>query len=137
MLLLLGRDQTDSTKRRRFKSGWVGGLYTRLSGLRPGAPCYAVRYPKLLHQAPSAQRDKWPTFGRLTPPGRPLEFGLWSKERDAGMRDFGWQNGYGAFSIGGSQIKVVRRYIAEQEQHHRELSFQDKFRLLLERYELA
>jgi putative transposase len=62
---------------------------------------------------------------------------LWAKEREAGMRDFGWQNGYGMFSIGSSQIEDTRRYIAEQEQHHRKLSFQDEFRLLLKRYELA
>ena len=62
---------------------------------------------------------------------------LWAKEQDDGMRDFGWQNGYGMFSIGASQIEDVRRYIAEQEQHHRELSFQDEFRRLLKRYELA
>ena len=35
------------------------------------------------------------------------------------------------------QIEEVRRYITEQEQHHRKLSFQDEFRLLLKRYELA
>jgi REP element-mobilizing transposase RayT len=62
---------------------------------------------------------------------------LWAKERDARMRDFGWQNGYEMFSIGASQIEDVRRYIAEQEQHHRKVSFQDEFRLLLKRYELA
>jgi putative transposase len=61
---------------------------------------------------------------------------LWIKERDASMRDFCWQNGYGVFSIGFSQIEDVRRYIAEQEQHHRRLSFQDEFRLLLKRYEI-
>jgi REP element-mobilizing transposase RayT len=62
---------------------------------------------------------------------------LWAKEREAGMRDFGWQNGYGMFSIGASQIEEVRRYIAEQEHHHREVSFQDEFRLLLKRYDIA
>ena len=62
---------------------------------------------------------------------------LWVKGREVGMRDFGWQNGYGIFSIGSSQIEDVRRYIAEQEQHHRKLTFQDEFRLLLKRYELA
>jgi REP element-mobilizing transposase RayT len=62
---------------------------------------------------------------------------LWAKERDAGMRDFSWQNGDGIFSIGASQIEEVRRYIAEQEQHHRKLSFQHEFRLLLKRYEVA
>jgi putative transposase len=62
---------------------------------------------------------------------------LWAKERDAWMQDFGWQNGYGMFSIGASQIEDVRRYIAAQEQQHRKLSFQDEFRRLLKRYELA
>jgi putative transposase len=62
---------------------------------------------------------------------------LWIKERDAAMRDFGWQNGYGIFSIGASQIEDVRCYIAEQEQHHRKLSFQEEFRLLLSRYEVT
>jgi putative transposase len=62
---------------------------------------------------------------------------LWVKERDAAMRGFGWQNGYGIFSIGYSQIEDARHYIAAQEQHHRKVSFQDEFRLLLKRYELA
>jgi len=34
-------------------------------------------------------------------------------------------------------IEAVRRYITEQEQHHRKVSFQDEFRLLLKRYELV
>ncbi len=62
---------------------------------------------------------------------------LWAKQRDVRLREFGWQNGYGMFSIGASQTEAVRLYIAEQEQHHRKLSFQDEFRLLLKRYELA
>ena len=62
---------------------------------------------------------------------------LWIKQRDAAMRDFGWQNGYGIFSIGSSQIEDARRYIAEQEQHHSKLSFHDEFRLLLRRYEVV
>jgi putative transposase len=61
---------------------------------------------------------------------------LWIKERDATMGDFCWQNGYGVFSIGFSQIEEVRRYIGQQEEHHRKLSFQDEFRLLLNRYEV-
>ena len=48
-----------------------------------------------------------------------------------------WKNGYGMSSIGASPIEDVRHYIAEQEQHHRKLSFQDEFRLLLKRYEIA
>lgn len=61
---------------------------------------------------------------------------VWIKTKGATMQDFAWQNGYGIFSIGFSQISVVRDYIAEQEAHHRKVSFQDEFRLLLKRYEI-
>ena len=59
----------------------------------------------------------------------------WLKE--CGLGDFAWQTGYGIFSIGVSQIETVRRYIARQPEHHRKISFQDEFRKLLRRYEIA
>jgi putative transposase len=62
---------------------------------------------------------------------------LWIKTRVPDFNDFTWQNGYGVFSIGFSQIETVRKYIAEQEAHHRRVSFQDEFRELLRRYELS
>jgi putative transposase len=62
---------------------------------------------------------------------------LWIKERDPSLGDFAWQGGYGIFSIGFSQLETVRRYIADQEAHHRKCSFQDELRLLLERYQVA
>ena len=62
---------------------------------------------------------------------------LWIKERDQTLRDFGWQSGYGIFSLGFSQIKNVRDYIAGQEAHHRKASFQEEFRALLRRYDIA
>jgi hypothetical protein len=48
----------------------------------------------------------------------------------------GWQNGYGILSTGFSQIEAVRESIAERMEHHRKVSFQDKFRQLLRRYEI-
>jgi REP element-mobilizing transposase RayT len=44
---------------------------------------------------------------------------------------FAWQRGYGAFTVSESNIDAVKTYIANQEDHHRQLSFQDEFRLLL------
>ena len=61
---------------------------------------------------------------------------LWLKTKSPDLTDFAWQNGYGIFSIGFSQIKDVRDYITEQEEHHRKVSFQDEFRQLLRRYEI-
>ncbi|HTI98592.1 MAG TPA: transposase [Dongiaceae bacterium] len=61
---------------------------------------------------------------------------LWLKTRSPDLHDFAWQNGYGMFSIGYSQAAEVRKYIAGQEEHHRQVSFQDEFRKLLQRYAL-
>jgi REP element-mobilizing transposase RayT len=58
----------------------------------------------------------------------------WMNEEKMQMRKFGWQDGYAAFSVSESQIVAVRRYIQEQEQHHRGQSYQDEFRALLERH---
>ncbi len=60
----------------------------------------------------------------------------WIKTRSPEHSDFAWQNGYGIFSIGASQIEDVRHYIATQEQHHAKTTFQDEFRRLLQRYQV-
>jgi len=61
---------------------------------------------------------------------------LWLKTRSGNLRDFAWQNGYGIFSVGFSQIEGVKNYIAGQEEHHRKVSFQDELRQFLRRYEI-
>jgi putative transposase len=61
---------------------------------------------------------------------------LWIKERDPAMRPFAWQNGYGIFSIGFSQIEDVKRYVLKQEDHHRKVSFQEEFRNFLKKYDI-
>jgi putative transposase len=60
----------------------------------------------------------------------------WIKTKGDRYAGFCWQNGYGAFSVGQSQLEDLRRYIANQRDHHRRLSFQDEFRELLKRYEI-
>ncbi len=61
---------------------------------------------------------------------------LWLKTKGPSLHDFAWQNGYGIFSIGHSQIAAVKNYIAGQKEHHRKVSFQDEFRVFLKRYEI-
>ena len=58
----------------------------------------------------------------------------WVHETFADQRNFGWQDGYGAFSVSSSNVGRVRQYIAEQEQHHRHLSFQEEFVEFLKRH---
>ena len=52
-------------------------------------------------------------------------------------RSFAWQDSYGVFSIGISQIKDTVRYINTQEQHHAKISFDEEFRRFLDRHGLT
>ena len=52
------------------------------------------------------------------------------------VQDFYWQKGYGAFSIGQSQVPAVSEYIRTQKEHHGELSYEDEFRALCRKYEV-
>ncbi len=47
-------------------------------------------------------------------------------------RDFEWQKGYGAFSVSQSKLEIVKRYIQNQQEHHKEKDFQTEFRRFLE-----
>ena len=60
----------------------------------------------------------------------------WIKKRGAQFQDFYWQEGYGAFSIGQSQVESVVKYIANQKQHHAKQDFKDEFRKFLQSYEI-
>jgi putative transposase len=48
----------------------------------------------------------------------------WIKTKGAGFRDFGWQDGYGAFSIGQSNVAALKEYIARQKEHHRKWTYE-------------
>ena len=61
----------------------------------------------------------------------------WIKQQDPRFAQFYWQRGYGAFSIGESQVPRVSRYIRDQKEHHRTQTYQDEFRELCRRYGLA
>ena len=58
----------------------------------------------------------------------------WLKMVDAYYEPFQWQEGYGAFSYGKSQISNVINYINNQEEHHKKISFMDEYKKFLELY---
>ena len=60
----------------------------------------------------------------------------WIKGNGVQYADFYWQNGYGAFSIGESGVKALKRYIADQKEHHRRKTFQDEYREFLAKYRI-
>ena len=54
------------------------------------------------------------------------ESSVWIK-RELGIREFAWQEGYGAFTVSASLIKRVTNYVLNQEEHHRVKSFQEEY----------
>ena len=61
----------------------------------------------------------------------------WIKTQGQEFADFQWQEGYGAFTIGQSQVETLRGYLAKQKAHHQRQSFEDELREVLTRYEVA
>ena len=61
----------------------------------------------------------------------------WIKEQGPELAIFHWQAGYGAFSVSESNSAGVVAYIKDQAEHHRTVSFQEEYRRLLQRHEIA
>ncbi len=47
--------------------------------------------------------------------------------RENWCAEFGWQTGYGVFSVSESSVAAVAKYIAGQQEHHKTQSFQEEF----------
>ena len=47
-----------------------------------------------------------------------------------------WQGGYAAFSVSPSKLEQAKTYIANQEEHHRKVNFQDELRSLLRKHDV-
>lgn len=62
------------------------------------------------------------------------ESSKWIKREFPNQNSFYWQGGYGAFSFSPSHLKGLKAYISDQEEHHRDVSFQDEFRRLCKKY---
>ena len=92
---------------------------------------------KIVHRANTAHR-------RLDSPSKVLEQSQVRRAQRAVMRrdlasqwnypmlaKFKWQGGYADFSVSESNVAAVRRYIANQERHHKKMTFQDEYRKFL------
>ena len=59
---------------------------------------------------------------------------LWIKTERTDLQNFQWQDGYGAFSVSPSHVEDLKKYIANQAEHHRRETFQDEFRRICGKY---
>jgi putative transposase len=60
----------------------------------------------------------------------------WANETKMKMRKFGWQEGYGAFSVSESQVPRLAKYIQSQQEHHRTKTFQEEYVALLRKHRI-
>jgi len=51
----------------------------------------------------------------------------WVKKHYPHLKDFAWQEGLGAFTVGYSNLEDVKSYITNQENHHKILTFEDEY----------
>ena len=64
------------------------------------------------------------------------ESSKWIKTKGREFKSFHWQAGYGGFSIGQSNVAILKRYIRGQKKHQRRMTFQDEYRRFLQRYQV-
>ncbi len=60
----------------------------------------------------------------------------WIKTKSPAYRKFAWQQGYGAFSFGESQLQAVVRYINDQKEYHQKKTYKEEFRDILIKYHI-
>lgn len=61
---------------------------------------------------------------------------LWINDKKLCPGRFSWQDGFGAFSYGKSQIPMIARYIENQQQHHKKQTFIDEYIDFLKAFEI-
>jgi putative transposase len=60
----------------------------------------------------------------------------WVNSSELVTGKFAWGRGYGAFSVSHSNVDLVARYIADQEEHHRQRTFADELREFIDQHGL-
>ncbi|MEA3476293.1 MAG: transposase [Candidatus Cloacimonadota bacterium] len=61
----------------------------------------------------------------------------WINQNNFYKVKFAWQIGYGAFSVSESMVKIVENYIRNQKEHHKKMSFQEEWELLLKKHNIV
>lgn len=58
----------------------------------------------------------------------------WINETFRKKGEFAWQEGYGVFTIGFSQVEDTVRYIRNQAEHHRKKTFEEEYKAFLKKH---
>ncbi len=61
---------------------------------------------------------------------------LWIHKNFPSLKDFAWQKGFASYSVSYSALEKVKQYIENQPEHHATISFEEEYRIFLERHNL-
>lgn len=64
------------------------------------------------------------------------ESSKWAKKQEHGHPDFTWQTGYAAFSVSSSKLEAVKRYIINQKEHHKKITFKEEVEEFIRKYDV-
>jgi len=123
-----------STKHRELliDPSWQGDLYGYIGGIvrqRRGKLLASGGMPDHVHLLVKTPTDL--AVAELVRDVKAISTGWRHESGDGG---FGWQTGYGAFTVSESVASTVTNYIHTQPEHHRTRTFQDEFVELLTRH---
>ena len=126
-----------STKNREpyFKeAAFRGELHSYLGGVAKSLGCRPLRVggvPDHVHLLTTLSRTI--AIAEFVKEVKRVSTG-WIQQRSIAYRKFRWQSGYGAFSVSECKAPEGSRYIGNQKEHHRTVTFQEDFRKLLRRH---
>ncbi len=60
----------------------------------------------------------------------------WVNQSAFAKYKFAWQTGYGAFSVSQSMVDDVEKYIANQKEHHKKMTYEEEVNLFIKKYGL-
>ena len=60
----------------------------------------------------------------------------WLKTKGCNFKSFGWQDGFAAFSVGQTQVSMVKEYISHQKEKHGSKKFEDEMRSFFDKYQI-
>ncbi len=122
-----GREPLISSTIHERLYAFMGGIAKVLGGqliAGNGMPDHAhllVRYPPDLANSVLAREVK-------------ARSSRWVHETFPNLAGFGWQRGYGGFTVSRSAVEEVEAYIRKQPEHHKTMTFQEEFLLLLRKH---
>ena len=111
-------------------------LYNYLGGICNNLECYPVKIGGYLdHVHVLCMLSKKITLAKFIEELK-SHSSKWIKTKGDDLKNFYWQNGYGAFSVNVNDIQIVANYIERQKEHHRQCTFEDEYRNFLEEYKI-